>query len=48
MPTLIKLLVVIAVLTAAVWAGMYWLATSVEPQPREMQIRIPAERFDKR
>jgi len=46
MPTLFRLLTVLAVLTALVWGGMYALATLVKPQPREMTQTIPASRLN--
>ena len=47
MPTLTRLVVVVAVLTGLVYGSMYALATFVEPNPREMTIRIPPERLNR-
>lgn len=36
MPTLFRLVLILAVLAGVAYAGMFALATFVEPQPREM------------
>ncbi len=46
MPSLIRFLVVCAILVGAVYGGMFALATMVEPQPREMTVKIPAKRIN--
>lgn len=48
MPTLTRLLVGLAILTAVVGAAVFALATFVEPTPREMVIRVPQERLEAR
>ena len=45
MPSLIRLLVVLCLIGAAVYGGMIALVMLVEPTPREMTIRIPNERL---
>lgn len=45
MPTLIRLITVIAVLVGLVYGAMFALATFVEPKKGEMRVRIPAERL---
>jgi hypothetical protein len=45
MPSLIRLLVVLAILAAIVYGGMLALVISVDPQPREMTVRIPNDRL---
>jgi hypothetical protein len=45
MPSLIRFLVVIGVIAAAVYGGMVALVMFVEPNPREMSVRIPSERL---
>ncbi len=45
MPSLIRFLVVIGLIAAAVYGGMVALVMFVEPNPREMSVRIPAERL---
>jgi hypothetical protein len=45
MPSLIRLLVVLGILAAIVYGGMLALVISVEPTPREMSVRIPADRL---
>lgn len=46
MPTLIRFLVLIAVLVGLVYAGMFALVTYVEPNTGEMTVRIPAEKVN--
>ena len=46
MPSLIRFLVVCAILAGTVYGGMFALATMVEPQPREMTVKIPAKRIN--
>ncbi len=46
MPSLIRFLVTIAVLAGLVFAGMFALATFVEPNQREMTVRIPANKLN--
>ena len=41
MPSLFRFLTVIAVLCGLAYAGMFALATFVEPQPREMSHTLP-------
>ena len=45
MPSLIRFLVVIGLIAAAVYGGMVALVMFVEPNPREMSVRIPGERL---
>ena len=45
MPSLIRLIVVLGLIAAAVYGGMIALVVLVEPNPREMTIRVPAERI---
>lgn len=45
MPSLIKFVVVCAVLAAIVYGSMFALATLVDPRPRDMSFTVPAERF---
>jgi hypothetical protein len=44
-PSLIRFLVTIAVLAGLVWGGLWALATFVEPNQREMTVRIPANKL---
>ncbi|HSO47784.1 MAG TPA: histidine kinase [Rhizobiaceae bacterium] len=46
MPSLIRFLVTIAILAGLVFAGMFALATFVEPNQREMTVRIPANKLN--
>ncbi len=46
MPTLFRLLAVLAIIAGAIYGGMVALVTFVEPQPRDVTIRIPSERIN--
>jgi hypothetical protein len=45
MPTLMRFLTVVVVLAALAGAAMVYLATMVEPNTREMTIRIPPSKL---
>lgn len=45
MPSLIRLLTIVAVLCAVVYVGLYALAHFVQPTPRQMSIYIPPTKF---
>jgi divalent metal cation (Fe/Co/Zn/Cd) transporter len=47
MPSLVRLLTVIAILCAAVYGGLYALAHFVQPKPREISVSIPPDKFFK-
>lgn len=47
MPSLIRFLVTCAILAGLVYGGMFALATFVEPNQREIQIRIPADKLNR-
>jgi hypothetical protein len=47
MPSLLRLLTVIAILGAAVYGGVYALAHFVQPKSREISVSIPPDRFFK-
>ena len=47
MPSLFRLLVVIAVLGAAVYGGLYALSHFVQPKSREITVSIPPDKFFK-
>ena len=47
MPSLLRLLAVIAILGAAVYGGLYALAHYVQPKPREITVSIPPDKFFK-
>lgn len=47
MPSLLRLLTVIAVIGVAVYGGLYALAHLVQPKPREMSVSIPPDKFFK-
>jgi len=44
-PTLFRLIVILAIFAGLGYAGMWGLATFVEPQPREMSTNIPPTRL---
>lgn len=46
MPTLMRLITILAVLAGLAYAGIFALATLVEPQQAEMTIRIPAGKIN--
>ena len=45
MPSLIRLLVVLGLIVAVIYGGMLALVILVEPNPREMSVRVPPERL---
>lgn len=45
MPSLIRFLVIVGILAGLVYAGLWALANLVEPQPRDMTVTIPQDRF---
>jgi hypothetical protein len=47
MPSLIRFLAVVAVLSGLAIVGLWALANLVEPQSREMSITIPPDRIGK-
>jgi len=47
MPSLLRLLAVIALICVAVYGGIYALAHFVQPKPREMSVSIPPDKFFK-
>jgi len=48
MPSLLRFLVICAVLAGIVYGGMFALVTMVEPNQREMTVRIPANKLEPR
>jgi predicted MFS family arabinose efflux permease len=47
MPTLFRLLVVIALIVGAVYGGMFALATYVKPNVGEISVRVPPDRINR-
>ena len=47
MPSLFRLLTVIAILGGMVYGGLYALAHFVQPKPREISVSIPPDKFFK-
>lgn len=46
MPSLIRLLVVLGIMAGIAYGAMVALVMVVEPDPREMTIRIPNDRLE--
>ena len=47
MPSLLRLLTVLAILCGLVYAGLFSLANFVQPKPREISLTIPPNKFFK-
>ena len=47
MPSLIRLLIVLGLLSGFAYGAIFALATMVEPKPREITVTIPADRLAK-
>lgn len=47
MPTLARLIMVLATIAVVVYGAAYLLAHYLEPQPRTITITVPQERFGK-
>jgi type II secretory pathway pseudopilin PulG len=47
MPSLIRFLVVIAIIAALIYTGLYSLAHFVQPKSREISVSIPPDKFFK-
>lgn len=47
MPSLIRLLVIVGILGGAVYGVLWCFANLVQPQPREMSVNVPQDRFAK-
>jgi hypothetical protein len=47
LPSLIRFLVIVAILAGLAYGGMIALVTFVEPQPREMIQTLPASKLNK-
>jgi H+/gluconate symporter-like permease len=47
MPSLLRLLSVLAIIFAAIYGGLYALAHFVQPHPRQMSVSIPPNKFFK-
>jgi len=46
MPSLIRFIIFCGMLVAIVYGGMFALATFVEPNPRELTVKIPAKKIN--
>jgi hypothetical protein len=47
MPSLFRFLAAVAIVVGAIYAGMLALAVLVQPQPREISVTVPQDRFSK-
>jgi hypothetical protein len=47
MPSLLRLLAVIAIVFGLIYGGLYSLAHFVQPKPREISVSIPPDKFFK-
>jgi hypothetical protein len=47
MPTLFRFLAVVGIIGGLIYAGILALATMGEPQPREITVTVPQDRFFK-
>ena len=45
MPSLFRFLVLVGFVVGIVYAAMFALVTFVDPTPREISVRVPAERL---
>jgi hypothetical protein len=48
MPSLIRFLTLVAVLVGLIYGGIFALATFFDPEPREITVTIPPDKFQKR
>jgi hypothetical protein len=48
MPSLLRFLIVLAVIAGVVYGTIFALANFVNPKPREMTVTIPSDRFLKK
>lgn len=46
MPSLFRFLFIIGLIAGAIYGGMLALVTFVEPQPREISVRVPNDRLN--
>ena len=47
MPSLFRFLAIVGIIAAVIYGGIVALASLVEPQPREITVTIPQDRFFK-
>jgi hypothetical protein len=45
MPTLIRFIIIVGLIAAVVYGGMVALVIFVEPEQRELSVRVPSERL---
>jgi hypothetical protein len=48
MPTLLRFLATVAIISGVIYGGIFALANYVTPKPREMTVSVPPDKFIKR
>lgn len=48
MPSLLRFLTLVAVIVGLIYGGIFALATFFDPEPREITVTIPPDKFQKR
>jgi hypothetical protein len=48
MPSLIRFLTLVAVIVGLIYGGIFALATFFDPEPREITVTVPPDKFQKR
>jgi hypothetical protein len=48
MPSLIRFFTIVAVIGGLIYGGIFALATFFDPEPREITVTVPPDKFQKR
>jgi hypothetical protein len=48
MPSLLRFLTLVAVIVGLIYGGIFALATFFDPEPREITVTVPPDKFQKR
>jgi hypothetical protein len=48
MPSLLRFLTLVAVIVGLIYGGIFALATYFDPEPREITVSVPPDKFQKR
>jgi len=48
MPSLLRFLTLVAVIVGLIYGGIFALATLFDPEPREITVTVPPDKFQKR
>jgi len=48
MPSLIRFLTLVAVIIGLIYGGIFALATFFDPEPREITVTVPPDKFQRR